>query len=440
MNFLYVILISFLFINCSFDNKTGIWTNKDKKKANNKTFQDFKKISTKDDEFNKIIDIKDFNLNLFKPKINNQWKDVFYNYGNNTENFRYNKKNQLIFKSKKLSKNKINKFILFENNNLILSDKKGNIVVFSINQNKVISKFNFYKKKFRRIEKNLNLAVEEEIIFVSDNLGYLYAYNYQIGKILWAKNFKSPFRSNIKVLKNKIAAANEKNEFILFDKKNGEIVKKIPTEETTVNNNFINNISSNGNDTLFFLNTFGSLYSINAELLNINWFLNLNSAIKLTPNNLFSGVEIVNNKSKIVVSSQDKTYIINLDTGLIERKWNFSSLIRPIINNQYIFFVTRNNLLIAIDMRKNEIIYSFNINKKIADFLDTEKKNLAFLSLRIVENHVVVFLRNSYVLDFEIDGKLDKIYNLPSKIKTEPFYIDSSLLFLNKKKQLIILN
>ena len=268
----------------------------------------------------------------------------------------------------------------------------------------------------------------------------MYAYNYQTGKILWAKNFKSPFRSNIKVLKNKIAAANEKNEFILFDKKNGEVVKKIPTEETTVNNNFINNISSNGNDTLFFLNTFGSLYSINAELLNINWFLNLNSAIKLTPNNLFSGVEIVNNKSKIVVSSQDKTYIINLDTGLIERKWNFSSLIRPIINNQYIFFVTRNNLLIAIDMRKNEIIYSFNINKKIADFLDTEKKNLAFLSLRIVENHVVVFLRNSYVLDFEIDGKLDKIYKLPSKIKTEPFYIDSSLLFLNKKKQLIILN
>ena len=258
------------------------------KKVNNKTFQDFKKISTKDDEFNKIVDIKDFNLNLFKPKISNQWKDIFYNYGNNTDNFRYKKKNQLIFKSKKLTKNKINKFILLENNNLILSDKKGNIVVFSISQNKVISKFNFYKKKFRRIEKNLNLAVEEEIIFVSDNLGYLYAYNYKNCKILFAKNFKRHFRSNIKVLKNKIAAANEKNEFILFDKKNGEVVKKIPTEETTVNNNFINNISSNGNDTLFFLNTFGSLYSINAELLNINWFLNLNSAIELTPNNIFS--------------------------------------------------------------------------------------------------------------------------------------------------------
>ena len=91
-------------------------------------------------------------------------------------------------------------------------------------------------------------------------------------------------------------------------------------------------------------------------------------------------------------------------------------------------------------MRKNEIIYSYNINQKIADFLDTKKKNLAFLSLRIVEDHIVIFLKNSYVLDFEVDGKLDKIYKLPSKIKTEPLYIDSSLLFLNKKKKLIILN
>ena len=440
MIFFYPIIFLFLLINCSFDNKSGIWTNNDKKNTKDQVFKDFKKISTKDDEFNKIINIKDLNLNLSEPKTSSQWQDIFYNYGNNSENFKYSKKNQLIFKSKKLSKKNVNKFILLKNNNLILSDKKGNIAIFSIDQNKIVSKFNFYKKKYQKIEKKLNLAVEEKTIFVSDNLGYLYAYDYEIGKILWAKNFKSPFRSNIKILKNKIAASNEKNEFILFNKKNGEIIKKIPTEETIVNNYFINNISSNGNDTLFFLNSFGSLYSINAELLNINWFLNLNSAIELTPNNLFSGVEIVNNKSKIIVSSQNKTYIINLDSGLIERKWNFSSLIRPIINNQYGFFVTKNNLLIAVDMEKNKIIYSYNINKKIADFLDIEKKNLTFLSFRIVEDHIIVFLKNSYVLDFQINGKLDNIYKLPSKIKTEPIYIDSALLFLNKKNQLIILN
>ena len=48
--------------------------------------------------------------------------------------------------------------------------------------------------------------------------------------------------------------------------------------------------------------------------------------------------------------------------------------------------------------------------------------------------------KKNTVLDFQINGKLENIYKLPSKIKTEPIYIDSALLFLNKKNQLIILN
>ena len=154
MIFFYPIIFLFLLINCSFDNKSGIWTNNDKKNTKDQVFKDFKKISTKDDEFNKIINIKDLNLNLSEPKTSSQWQDIFYNYGNNSENFKYSKKNQLIFKSKKLSKKNVNKFILLKNNNLILSDKKGNIVTFSIDQNKIVSKFNFYKKNIKKLKKN----------------------------------------------------------------------------------------------------------------------------------------------------------------------------------------------------------------------------------------------------------------------------------------------
>ena len=59
------------------------------------------------------------------------------------------------------------------------------------------------------------------------------------------------------------------------------LIKKIPTEETILKNQFVNNLSIS-NNTLFFLNTFGSLYSTNAELLNINWFLNLNQSFSDT--------------------------------------------------------------------------------------------------------------------------------------------------------------
>ena len=43
---------------------------------------------------------------------------------------------------------------------------------------------------FKGVKKNLNFIVEDNIIFVTDNLGYFYAYNYNLNKILWAKILK----------------------------------------------------------------------------------------------------------------------------------------------------------------------------------------------------------------------------------------------------------
>ena len=58
------------------------------------------------------------------------------------------------------------------------------------------------------------------------------------------------------------------------------ILKLIPTEETIVKNKFINNISLNKIIT-FFLNTYGSLYSVDNKKMQINWFINLNQSLIL---------------------------------------------------------------------------------------------------------------------------------------------------------------
>ena len=441
MKLFYVLIILFFFNGCSFDNKSGIWNNNNFSDEENKLFKDFSEVSISRNNFNKTINLKkNYSFKLSKPINNYEWKDVFFNKNNNLENFKYANNNKIIFKSKKLSRFATKKFLLLENNNLILSDSKGNIIIFSINENKIVSKFNFYQKNFKRIKKNLNLTVENNIIYASDNIGYLYAYNYKLDRVIWAKNYKKPFRSNIKIIDNKILASNEKNDLIIFNKRDGNIIKKIPTEETIVNNNFINNISSNNIETIFFLNSFGSLYSIDLNLLKINWFVNLTSSIELNLNNIFSGVEIVNNKEKIIVSSSTNTYIINMKTGLIEKKFNFSSLIRPIINNQYAFLITTNDLLIAIDLKNNKILYSYNINEKISEFLNLKKRNVPFFVFRLIDNEIKVFLLNSFVLNFKINGRLREIYKLPQTINSEPIIIDDSLLFLDKKNKLIILN
>ena len=150
MKVIYISLISILLVNCSFDNKSGIWKNENYKNNEEKNiFEEFKKISLRNKDYNKKIILKnDFNFVLSSVMSNFQWKDIYYAGNNNTDNFEYKNLNQIIFKSKKLTKYNVNNFLLYENDNLILSDQRGNIIIFSTINNSIIAKFNFYKKKY----------------------------------------------------------------------------------------------------------------------------------------------------------------------------------------------------------------------------------------------------------------------------------------------------
>ena len=441
MKLFYTLIIFILCQNCSFDNKSGIWKNENTvQKKDTSIFKEFETLSLTKETFNKTVPLnKNFRFKIPIKIITNEWPDIFYNQSNNYQNFTYSNLNQIVYKSKKKIKNQINPFILYENDNVISSDQKGNIVVFSVNQNKITQKFNFYKKKYKKINKVLNLIIENEIIYVSDNIGYLYAYNYKKNKIVWAKNYKKPFRSNLKIVKNKLVAANQNNNLYFIDKKSGVILKLIPTEETVVKNQFINNLSVSKKFT-FFLNTYGSLYAINNETLTVAWFINLNQSADINPSNLFLGNEIINDGKKIVVSSNLFTYVLNINTGSIVYKANFSSLIKPLLVNDYLFSITKNNLLVSFNLKNGKILYSYNINEKIAEFLSINKKKVQFSNLFMANGKLFIFLKNSYVLEFKINGEIDNVIKLSSKINSQPIFVNKSILFFNNKNKIIILN
>ena len=151
--------------------------------------------------------------------VSNNWKDIYYKKNNNFKNFKYSNENSISHKSKKISRSKLKNHILYESGNIILTDERGNLFVYSAPQKKIILKFNFYKKKYKKIKKNLNTIIENEIIYVSDNLGYLYSFNIKTNNLIWAKNYKVPFRSNLKIEGNNLIAANQDNYLYFFDNK-----------------------------------------------------------------------------------------------------------------------------------------------------------------------------------------------------------------------------
>ncbi len=437
--FLSVILL-FLLLNCSFDNKTGIWKNSNQIDSKKKDrFKDFEKLYTSEKSFDSII-IPDNNLkiNVNPIQLNLKWLDEYYEDSNNLDNFSYKNSNQLIFKSKKLSRHQVNNKLFFEDNHVIISDDKGNIVVYSVDKKEIVFKYNFYKKKIRKIKKNLNIRIEKNVIFVGDNLGYLYALNYINGKLLWAKNYKIPFRSNLKILKNTIVLSDINNSLYFINKLNGEKLNSIPTEETTLKNNFFNSLALTKNS-IFYLNTYGSLYSINNNG-RINWFLNLKRSLDENSSNLFFSNPIAIYKDKLIVSSDPYLYILNLDTGSTISKIPITSIFKPIVSGKNIFLITKDNLLVCLNLDTGSIIYSIEINQEIANYLETKKKFIDIKSMALVNNNLFLFLNNSFLIQFSVEGKIKNIDKLPAKLGSLPIFIKDSIIYLNNKNKLTIIN
>ena len=110
------------------------------------------------------------------------------------------------------------------------------------------------------------------------------------------------------------------------------------------------------------------------------------------------------------------------------------------ITENYLFLVSGKSLLISFDLKTGKIIYSYNINQKIAEFLNIKEKEVQFKNIFMANNKILIFLKNSFILKFNINGDLENVQKLPSKINSSPIFIDGSVLYLDFKKKLSIIN
>ena len=434
-----LILVVVLLPHCSFDTKTGIWENSNRVISKDESFKNYKKLYVEEKLFDNIIEPqKDLIIDLGPIEKNLVWLNKDFSNSNNSNNFIFKNLNEIIFKSKKLSRDEINENILFDGDKVISTNNKGDIIVYSIKEKNIILKYNFYKKKLKNIDKKLDISIDDYILYVSDNSGYVYALDYNNKKLLWAKNYKVPFRSNLKIFDDKVLIADTNNVLYLINKYNGEQLRSIPTEENPLKSVFSNSLASN-DQFLFFLNTYGSVYSTNYEG-DIRWFLNVNRSVSLKTTNLFYSNPIIVYEDKIIISTDSNLYIMNAFNGSLVNKFAISSIVKPIISNQNLFLITDKKLLVCINLNTGTITYSLDIDSQIANFLNTKKKTVEIKTLFFVNNDLNLFLNNSYLVKFSSIGNITNISKLPSKMRTFPIFINDSILYLNNRNRLIILD
>ncbi len=428
----------FLFLNsCSFDNKTGIWDGSEIRKKAKKEEEfliDAKDIFTTESDQLKEFDSGVNLVSAISPaKIPNEWAEENFNNLNNVDNSSYLNKKKLAYKSRKISGHKISDNFLYNDNQFIFSDLKGNIIVFSEKEQTVKFKFNFYKNILKNFPKKISIILKKNVIFAADNLGYVYALDVSTKKIVWAKNYGVPFFSNIKIIDDLLFLVNKDNKVYILNLLSGEKIWEYSTDRSKLNTKYKNIISYSDNN-LILLNTNGSVYAIDILNKNIKWFYNVNSIV-VSKNDIFNGISNIIDKRSVLIASSNSISALDLENGdlIWQKKYNIE--IDPIVSSKLILLLTKENYLTFLSKETGEVVWSSKLSNMWKRYSNKEFKNKKISSMKLMNDNLFLFSERSELIEISLQKKkIKNIFNSKYDFKNEIIVIKNHLYFVDKKK------
>ena len=435
-------LIFILLVNCSFDNKTGIWSGSKKEKRRISELEKEQKQTKVVDYIysSKSVYSKEISLtkkiSISNPRKNLSWKMSSLNQQNFLGNI-YLSGIDNIFLKKKIGKNKfpmskiISSPLVFENN-IIFSDNNGTI--FNINQNGEINwKKNIYKKIYKKVYKNLVFAIYQNNIYVADNIGFIYSIGLNNGKLVWIKNHGIPIKSNIKIYKNKIFLINQDNRILCFNTENGSKIWDIRSVPSFIKlQNFLSSAISKQGDVIA-INSSGDLFKVNANNGKIDWSLNTLESTLAHATDFFKSSEIVIIDDNIIVSSKSSLFSYNLNTGYTNWKQEVSSIGAPIIDGKNIFILTDNGYFVIIDKDTGIIISSTNILK----ILKKKKQETKITGFIMGSGKIYSVTSNGYlIVSSPVSGKVEYFKKIGDPVTSAPIINNGKLYILTKNSRI----
>lgn len=442
----FILFISIFFLsNCSFDNKTGIWSGGEEEKRriiqleeDQKNTQIIKVFSSSEVFLNEIAPQKIIKLST--PQKNTNWEMSNLNLQNNMGNiFLPSVVNKLL--KKKVGKNKfpiskVTSSPLFYDKNIIFSDDTGS--VFSVYKSgKIKWKKNIYNKVYKKIYKNLSLFIYKNNIYIADNVGFIYSINLSNGKVNWVKNHGVPIKSSIKVYNDKIFLVNQDNRLLCISIDKGSLIWDIRSISAFIKSqNFLALAISKVGD-IFMLNSSGDLYKVNSQNGSVYWTTNVTSAM-VSSNDLFKSSEIVLENKNIYFSTKSSIFSFNENSGSLNWSAKFNSSNTPIIDGKNLFSISDNGYFVNFDKSNGKIIWSTNI----LNILKTRKQKTSVTGFILGSGKIYATTLNGYLIVCSArNGKVESFKKIDNRgITSSPVVSNGTLYILTKKSKIIGLN
>ena len=423
MNKIIILVIALFFLNnCSFNENSRIWKEKEKKLESQKKLEKvFAETNPVLSEFNPELKIE-----LIKIKLNNKVVENKNNYGFQNYDGSLNKIANYKF-SKLENIDQLNFKPIFLKDGLIFFDKKGSIIRFN-NMQKVLWTNNYYSKAEKKLKPKLYFASDNENLFVFDDIAKFYSVNINSGKLNWIKNNIYPFNSEIKKLGNKIFVVDYKNILRSYNINNGSEYWNLKTEDSfTISNSKYSLIIID--NAIIFSNSIGDITAVDVETGLIIWQLPTQSSNIANESYNFKISKLVSDGNSIFFSNnKNEFYSIDVKTGTINWINDINSNITPILNNNLIFTVSNEGYLFVIDKNKGNIIRVTDLYK---NYKIKHRKNIMPIGFSIGKKNL--YLTNSdgnmIVADLSLSN-INKIEKVSGNLISEPFIFNQNLFVI----------
>ena len=422
MNRLLILIISLFFLNnCSLNESSSIWQNKEVDTKNPKNIKKVfseKKVVT---QFN-----QELKLDLSKIKINNKIEDNRNNYG--IQDYSGSIEKVGIYKFSKLDDvNHLNFKPLFLNDGLIFFDKKGSIIRYDNNQ-KVLWKKNYYSKSEKKLKPKLNFALVDQNLLITDSIAKYYSININSGELIWSKNNIYPFNSEIKRSKNKIFAVDYKNTLRCYNVNDGSECWNLPTEDsfTISSSNFSLIILG---ELIIFTNSIGDVTAVDIDSGLITWQLPTQSSSIINETYNFKVSKLVSdNKSIYFSNNKNEFYSVDVRTGITNWINEINSNLTPITSGNLIFTISNEGYLYVVEKNNGNII---RISDLYLNYKIKKRKNVKPIGFAIGDTKL--YLTNTdgkmIVVDLNL-GKVIGVEKVAGNFTSRPFIFNQSLFVI----------
>ena len=423
MNKLLFTLIIFLLINnCSFNENSKIWENKEKKINKEKNIKKvFEEKNRTVSEFNKNL-----KLNLSKISTNNKINKNSNNVGSQYYEGKLNKAGNFKF-SKIQEIDQLNFKPLFLTDGIIYFNKKGTIIKYNNNQ-KILWKKNYYSKAEKKLNPKLNFIIDDKNLLIADSISKYYSINTETGELNWSKYNVYPFNSEIKKYEKNFFVVDYKNTLRCFKISDGSECWNLKTEDTfTISSSKYSLIVVN--EKVIFSNSIGDITSVDINTGLINWQLPTQSNDIVYENFTFKNSKIVSDNNTVFFSNnKNQFYSLDLKTGIPNWINKVNSNLTPIIIENLIFTVSNEGYLYVIEKSNGNIL---RVSDLLKDFKYKKRVNIKTKGFIIGDDKLYLTISNGYILKVNLEtGNVIQLEKASNKSVSKPYIFNKNLFIV----------